>query len=72
MNRTRAYFDFNAHHGDGLRQMTEILGIDASWEIYLFEPNPFTDIIASLAGYPHPFKFVRAAVWTESGSVGWH
>lgn len=69
MNRTRAYFDFGAHHGDGLRQMTEILGIDASWEIYLFEPNPFTDTIASLAGYPHPFQFVRAAIWTDSGSI---
>ena len=38
MTGSKAYFDFGAHHGDGLRQMTEILGVDGSWEIHLFNP----------------------------------
>jgi len=69
MEKTKAYFDFGAHHGDGLKQMTTILGIDASWDIHLFEPNPFTDTRASLADYPYPFAFLQAAVWRESGTI---
>jgi FkbM family methyltransferase len=69
MQKTKAYFDFGAHHGDGLRQMTPLLGIDAGWDIHLFEPNPFTDTEASLQGYPHPFAFSRAAVWRETGTI---
>lgn len=67
--RRRAYFDFGAHLGDGLRQMTAILGIDSTWEIHLFEPNPYTDTVASLRGYPYPFRFTRAAVWSTSGAL---
>lgn len=66
---TRAYFDFGCHLGDGLRQMTDILGIDSTWEIHLFEPNPFTNTAAALAGYPHPFHLTRAAVWSTTGNV---
>jgi len=69
MNATKAYFDFGAHHGDGLRQMTAILGIDETWEIHLFEPNPYTPTQASLRDYPHPFRFSRAAVWSSCGTV---
>jgi len=65
----KAYFDFGAHHGAGLRQMTKILGIDASWDIHLFEPNPHTDTRASLADYPYPFHFYRAAIWSISGTI---
>lgn len=69
MESCKAYFDFGAHHGDGLRQMTEILGIDASWDIHLFEPNPHTDTQSSLADYPHPFHFYRAAIWSTSDTL---
>jgi FkbM family methyltransferase len=69
MTVSKAYFDFGAHHGDGLRQMTEILGIDAGWDIHLFEPNPFTDTETSLQGYPHPFSLSRTAIWRETGTV---
>jgi FkbM family methyltransferase len=69
MMGSKVYFDFGAHHGDGLRQMTEILGVDGSWEIHLFEPNPFTDTRASLHDYPHPFSLTRAAIWKSSGQI---
>lgn len=69
MKKSKAYFDFGAHHGDGLRQMTGILGIDAGWDIHLFEPNPFTDTEGSLQDYPHPFTFSRAAVWSETRTI---
>lgn len=69
MTASRAYFDFGAHHGDGLRQMTDILGVDGSWDIHLYEPNPFTDTQAALRDYPHAFSLTRAAVWKSSGQI---
>jgi FkbM family methyltransferase len=63
---SRAFFDFGSHLGDGLRQLTDILGIDSSWEIHLFEPNPFTDTVSALQGYPNPFHLSRSAVWSSS------
>jgi FkbM family methyltransferase len=65
----KAYFDFGTHLCDGLRQMTQILGINETWDIHLFEPNPYTNTQGALVGYPYTVKLYKQAVWTENSKM---
>jgi FkbM family methyltransferase len=34
------YLDFGAHFGEGYERIKELVGIDETWSVSLFEPNP--------------------------------
>lgn len=34
------YLDFGAHFGEGYDRIKDMIGIDDTWNVFLFEPNP--------------------------------
>lgn len=66
------FIDCGTHHGQGLREITAIEGIDSSWAIHTFEPNPTIPVHRYLADYPHNVNIHRAAVGVANRMVPFH
>jgi FkbM family methyltransferase len=41
----KCYLDFGAHHGESLAHFIPLLGIDDSWHVSLYEPNPTAMVV---------------------------
>lgn len=62
------FIDCGYHQGGGLRLFKERLSLDASWDIFAFEPNPachryFPDFCK------HGWHYSPKAVWTKAESL---
>ena len=66
------FIDCGTHYGEGLRQVAQRLGIDASWEVHCFEPNPECSwYFAKERILEGPsVHFHATAVWICDGTVG--
>lgn len=71
------FFDCGFHHGEGLQHFIDMLGIDSSWGIHAFEPNPechanrrFGELISKkkLESRPDVQVFPHA-VWIQDGET---
>lgn len=62
----KVFLDCGFHLGEGLAEFTNILGIDSSWEVHSFEPNPACNLERSFS-----FKLIlhQAAVWIHNNGV---
>lgn len=69
------FIDCGFHHGEGLTHFIDMLGIDQTWEVHCFEPNPECHTLERIRGlmelclsdrlvFPH-----RKAVWIKDGTV---
>lgn len=65
----KVYIDGGFHLGEGLEEFTTILGLDDSWEIYAFEPNPACDIHEKVKRFPFPVVSYQAALWISDTPV---
>lgn len=65
----KIFIDCGFHHGEGLRQFVKMLGINKTWGVYAFEPNPECFIEERLKAIETEFKLntvcSNAAVWIE-------
>jgi len=66
----KVFVDCGSHSCFSLHEKIEELGIDSSWEVYAFEPNPSVDT-ESHAKLFHTCKInvIKKAVWTREGRV---
>jgi FkbM family methyltransferase len=60
-------YDLGTHYGEGLRKVTDIHGVDNTWQIYTFEPNPTIKVHLHLTDYPFNVNIIRKAAWTSYG-----
>lgn len=68
------FIDCGFHHGEGLTHFIDMLGIDQTWDVHCFEPNPechmierLTDLLPIDFGnnvFPH-----ESAVWIADGET---
>jgi FkbM family methyltransferase len=47
----RIFIDCGFHHGEGLKHFIEKLGIDHTWEVHCFEPNPECHLLERLKSF---------------------
>ena len=62
-------YDLGTHYGEGLRKVTALHGVDNTWQIYTFEPNPTIKVHTCLADYPYNVNIIRKAAWTSYGHM---
>jgi FkbM family methyltransferase len=69
----KIFIDCGFHHGEGLTQFIEMLGIDHNWHIHAFEPNPECHALEriNIMGFKNGVRFniYPSAVWTHAGTV---
>lgn len=68
------FLDFGAHKLEGLREFTERLGIDNTWNVYSYEPNillqdEIKKNIEEVKENYKTFQFYNKAVMDESGTL---
>ncbi|MEO8499257.1 MAG: glycosyltransferase, partial [Planctomycetota bacterium] len=68
-NGRKVFFDLGAHHGESIRQLTPQLGLDETWEIHSFEPNPACELARRLSNVDLPIQIHHAAVWVRDGTM---
>lgn len=68
MNRN-VFIDCGFHYGEGLMQFTSILGIDSTWDVYVFEANPQINIIDHISNFPYKINAFNQAVWVENKEI---
>lgn len=69
----KIFIDCGFHHGEGLTQFIEMLGIDHNWHIHAFEPNPECHALEriNIMGFKNGVRFniYPSAVWIHDGTV---
>lgn len=65
----KIFIDCGFHLGEGLKEFTDILNIDSTWEIYAFEANPACDISNKIPDLPYNVTAFNNAVWVHGNGV---
>jgi FkbM family methyltransferase len=63
----KIFIDCGFHLGEGLKEFTDILNIDSTWDIYAFEANPYCEIEKKAKNYPFKVNTFNKAVWIKDG-----
>lgn len=62
------FIDCGSHYGEGYEEFKTILGIDNSWDVYMFEPNRIC--FDKLQKYTsNNIKIYNKAVWNEDSKM---
>jgi FkbM family methyltransferase len=61
--------DCGTHFGQGLDEISNILGVDNTWEIHSWEANPYTFEKFNKRHYPANFHFYNAAISNTDGII---
>lgn len=75
MRTKKIFIDCGFHHGEGLRQFIEMLGIDQDWLVIAFEPNPACEIgrrvreLKELLPFNLSICYFDSAVYTKWGKI---
>jgi FkbM family methyltransferase len=62
----KVFIDCGYHLGEGMSQFISALGIDDTWEIHTFEPNPMCHAGDKIHLHNLPIHYHNAAVWIEN------
>jgi FkbM family methyltransferase len=63
----KIFLDCGYHLGEGLKEFTEILGINSEWEVYAFEANPRCEINNKIdQHFPIIVNAIEQAIWTNN------
>lgn len=63
----KIFLDLGYHKGQGLKEFTKTLGIDSSWQVHCWEPNPATVIKRSPVGWN--INHHNSAIWVQDGEL---
>ena len=65
----KVFIDCGFHLGEGLKEFTDILNIDHTWEVYAFEANPACDIFNKIPNLSCNITAFNKAVWIHDDGV---
>lgn len=67
--KRNVYLDCGGHHGEGLMEFIEKYGIDKSWVIETFEPNPACNYKERVKNLDLNITIHEKAVWVYDGII---
>ncbi len=64
----KIFLDCGYYAGKALEYYAPLM--DETWTVYAFEPNEELNVAETIKRFPFKVKWIKKAVWTEDGKVG--